>query len=503
VSIAVPRPIRTDPDPPLRVRRRADGLLRTIIVGAGEAGRTIARDLTRSPDFGLHAIGFVDDDVTKKRVAGLPVLGTTEFIADIAGLNRVDVAVIAIPSMPPAKIRSMVRKATAAGLLVRFLPSFANALERDARLEDLRKLRVGDLLGRHEVHVTSPAARSVVKSKSVLITGAGGSIGSELAAQIRGFEPSRLFLLDHDETNLHRLQLSLDGHGLLDDDSLAVADIRDRARIDHIFQKVKPDVVFHAAAHKHLPLLERHPTEAVKSNVLGTEHLVGAAIATGVERFILISTDKAADPTSVLGATKRMAELLLQARTGRGTSFASVRFGNVLGSRGSLLSVLTEQLVRGEEVTVTHPEVTRYFMTLEEAAGLVIEAASMANNGEIFILDMGQPVRVVDLVHRLATQVHLEEDEVPIRFTGLRPGEKLDESLAAFSESLTATAHEAISVVLPEPVAPGFEDMLVELRAAAEGNDDEETIRILRNAVPGYKSTSTEPPSPTPYPDWY
>jgi FlaA1/EpsC-like NDP-sugar epimerase len=503
MSLTVPGPIRADSEPSLRVRRRPDGLLRTIIVGAGEAGRTIARDLSRAPDFGLLAIGFIDDDLTKKRVAGLPILGTTDFIDDIARLNHVDVAVIAIPSLPPAKIRSMARKAAAAGVLVRFLPSFANALERDARLEDLRKLRVGDLLGRHEVHVTRPAARAVVKAKCVLITGAGGSIGSEIASQIRDFEPSRLFLLDHDETNLHRLQLSLDGHGLLDDDSLAVADIRDRARIHHIFQKVRPDIVFHAAAHKHLPLLERHPTEAVKSNVLGTENLVDASIAAGVERFILISTDKAADPTSVLGATKRMAELLLQARTGRGTSFASVRFGNVLGSRGSLLTVVKEQIARGEEVTVTHPEATRYFMTIEEAAGLVIEAGSMADAGEIFILDMGQPVRVVDLVRRLATQVHLEEDEVTIRFTGLRPGEKLDESLAAFSESLTATAHEAISVVLPEPAAPDFEDLLVELRAAAEGNDDAATINVLQRAVTGYRSTPSEQPSPTPYPDWY
>jgi FlaA1/EpsC-like NDP-sugar epimerase len=502
VSITLPPPPQpTSAEPPLRLKRRPDGLLRTVIVGAGEAGCTIARDLRRAPSFGLHTIGFIDDDTSKEQAEGLPVLGTMDDIDQIARLHHIDVAVIAIPSLPTDTIRVMARRAAAAGALVRFLPSFANALERDARLEDLRKLRVADLLGRHEVHVTSEAARAVVTSKCVLITGAGGSIGSELAAQIRGFEPSRLILLDHDETNLHKLQLSLDGHGLLDDDSLAVADIRDGVRLRYIFEKMRPDVVFHAAAHKHLPLLERHPTEAVKSNVIGTQNLVEAALATGVERFILISTDKAADPTSVLGATKRTAELLLQSRANRGTLFGSVRFGNVLGSRGSLLSVVTEQLVRGEEVTITHPEVTRYFMTIEEAVGLVIEAASMACDGEIFILDMGKPVRVVDLVHRVATQVHI--DQFPIRYTGLRPGEKLDESLSSFSESLGPTMHDAISVVVPEPVDPGFDELLADLRGAAETNDDAATIRALQRAVPGYHSFAVEQPAPSLYPDWY
>jgi FlaA1/EpsC-like NDP-sugar epimerase len=503
VSITLP-PLREKEDPPpLRSKRRPDGLLRTVIVGAGEAGRMIARDLRRAPDFGLQPIGFIDDDGSKKRIDGLPVLGTIDLLGDVAQVNLVDVVVIAIPSLRPADIRSMARRAAAAGVSVRFLPSFANALERDARLEDLRRLDLGDLLGRREVHVTGPGARTVVASKCVLVTGAGGSVGSELAAQIRGFGPSRLVLLDHDETNLHKLQMTLDGHGLLDDDSLAVADIRDRRRMMHIFNRVKPDVVFHAAAHKHLPLLERHPTEAAKSNVLGTENLVDAALATGVGRFILISTDKAADPTSVLGATKRMAELLLQARTNRGTSFASVRFGNVLGSRGSLLSVVAEQIASGEAVTVTHPDVTRYFMTLEEAAGLVIEAASMAQDGEIFILDMGEPVRIVDLVRRLATQVHLSDSDVPIRFTGLRPGEKLDESLSAFSESLIATAHPGISVVSPHPASRSFDHLLRELRIAAEDNDDEGTINVLRAAVSGYRTVAVEQAVPSPYPDWY
>jgi len=501
VSLTVPR--ETEALPPLRTTRRPDRLLRALIVGAGEAGRTIARDLRRSPGFGLVPIGFADDDASKKRIDGLNVLGGTDLLGNVAMANLVDVVVIAIPSLSPTKIRSMVRRAAAAGVSVRFLPSFANALERDARLEDLRHLRVNDLLGRGEMHVTGPRARAVVSGKRVLVTGAGGSIGSELALQLRSFGPSRLVLLDHDETNLHGLQMTLDGHGLLDDDSLVVADIRDRRRVLHTFEQVKPDVVFHAAAHKHLPLLERHPTEAVKSNVMGTENLVDAALATGVGRFILISTDKAADPVSVLGATKRMAELLLQSRTGRGTSLASVRFGNVLGSRGSLLTMVARQIASGEAVTVTHPDATRYFMTIEEAAGLVIEASSMASQGEIFILDMGQPVRIVDLVRRYAAQVHLDEDDVSIRFTGLRPGEKLDETLSAFSESLTPTDNDAISVVHPQPVGPEFEQLLEDLRYAAENNDDGATLKVLREAIPEYRPMLAEQPAPSPYPDWY
>jgi FlaA1/EpsC-like NDP-sugar epimerase len=252
------------------------------------------------------------------------------------------------------------------------------------------------------MHVVSHAAAAMIKDRTVLVTGAGGSIGSELCRQVFGFGPSRLIMLDHDESNLHRLQLELWGEALLDSDDCVVADIRDRRRLDQIFSDVKPDIVFHAAAHKHLPLLERHPCEAVKSNVAGTENVLWAALRHQAERFILISTDKAADPTSVIGATKRLAELLVQQEAGGGTHVAAVRFGNVLGSRGSLLTVLAEQIGRGQPITVTHPDMTRFFMTIEEAAGLVIEAARMAEQGEVFVLDMGEPVRIVDVAQSFA-----------------------------------------------------------------------------------------------------
>ncbi len=331
-------------------RRRADKLSgrRTLIIGAGEAGRVLARDLKRAPEYGLLPIGFLDDDPTKVRTVGLPVLGATTDLVIIAARYAADVAIVAIPSLEPGGIRRLAEAASAAGVSVRYLPSFGAALERDARISDLRRLRVDRLLGRQEMRVVRTASRAVVEGKRVLVTGAGGSIGSELCRQIKAFGPAALYMLDHDESNLHRLQMHLDGQALLESDELIIADIRDGQRIKQLCADLRFQVIFHAAAHKHLPLLEMHPCEGIKSNVLGTKHLVEAAAATGVERFILISTDKAADPISILGASKRVAELIVQAHSGGYTRFASVRFGNVLGSRGSFLSVLSEQIENGE-----------------------------------------------------------------------------------------------------------------------------------------------------------
>ena len=326
---------RIAPEP--RVRSAA---LRSLLIGAGEAGRTMAHALRRVPEYGLAPIGFLDDNPHRRQVAGLPVLGSISDMADVAVANDVDVALVTIPSLSPRRIAAIAARAHSVGLMVRYLPSFGAALERDARISDLRRLRVDRLLGRQEMHVVRTASRAVIEGKRVLVTGAGGSIGSELCRQIKGFGPASLHMLDHDESNLHRLQMQLDGQALLDSDELIIADIRDGERIKQLCAELDFQVIFHAAAHKHLPLLERHPCEGIKSNVLGTKHLVEAAVATGVERFILISTDKAADPISILGASKRVAELIVQAHSGGFTRFASVRFGNVLGSRGSFLSVL-------------------------------------------------------------------------------------------------------------------------------------------------------------------
>jgi FlaA1/EpsC-like NDP-sugar epimerase len=479
--------------------------MRTIIIGAGEAGRTLARDLRRTPEYGLSPIGFLDDSPIKKVAAGLPVYGRVSDLVAIAAAYAVDVAIVAIPSLGPQAVRTLAESASTAGVSVRYLPSFGAALERDARISDLRRLRVDRLLGRQELHVVRTASRAVVEGKRVLVTGAGGSIGSELCRQIKAFGPASLHMLDHDESNLHRLQMQLDGKALLDSDELLIADIRDGDRIRQLCADLRFEVIFHAAAHKHLPLLERHPCEGVKSNVLGTKHLVEAAVATGVEHFILISTDKAADPISVLGASKRVAEMIVQAHAGGFTRFASVRFGNVLGSRGSFLSVLSEQIENGEDVTVTHPDVTRFFMTVEEAVGLVIEAASMAELGETFVLDMGEPVRIVDLVHNYAAQFNLREGDFKINFTGLRGGEKLNEALFSENEERLRTDHPRIWATRPAPPEGDLDELLARLIGAAAMNRSDVVRRHLGELLPAFAKSPvlSTPAQAAPYPDGF
>lgn len=479
------------------------GALRSLIIGAGAAGQAMARALRRAPEYRLHPVGFLDDDMSRRQIAGLRVLGRIADISTVARHTNADVALLTIPSLPPRRIKQIAQLAQATGLMVRYLPSFVAALERDLTVSDLRSVRVDSLLGRDEVHVIRLSSRLVVAGRRVLVTGAGGSIGNELCRQIDGFDPAALYLLDHDESNLHRLQLRLRGHGLLDTDDIIIADIRDRRRVRQIFADLRPEVVFHAAAHKHLPLLERYPCEGVKSNVAGTRNLVEAAVETGAERFILISTDKAVDPSSVLGATKRIAEMICRHYAGRGTAMASVRFGNVLGSRGSLLSVLRSQIERGEVVTVTHPDATRFFMTVEEAVGLVLEAAVMAGDGEVFVLDMGSPVRILDLVHNFAGQLHIAPGDVPIRFTGLRPGEKLDETLVGEHEERAPTPHPKIwHTQQLEPAPPDLLRRLAGLCSAASRNDPAETRRQLAALVPGYlPSDGGRCVDQAPYPD--
>lgn len=477
-------------------------LMRTLIVGAGVAGRALARDLEAAPQFGLQPVGFVDDDPTKQQVTSYPVLGTLDRVAEIALRENIDVVVMAIPALDHEVFTKVAQGAAAAGASVRYLPSFVAALERRVVGSDMRWLDIGQLIGRDEVHVVSTAAAEIVRDKVVLVTGAGGSIGSELCRQVFGFDPKRLIMLDHDESNLHRLQLELWGEGLLDSDDCCVADIRDRVRIDQVFADVKPDVVFHAAAHKHLPLLERHPCEAVKSNIVGTENVLWAALKHSADRFILISTDKAADPSSVLGATKRMAELLVQQEVGGHTKVASVRFGNVLGSRGSLLTVLAEQINSGLPVTVTHPDMTRFFMTIEEAAGLVLEAARLAEGGEVFVLDMGEPVRILDIVQSFAHLLH--RHDVQIKFTGMRPGEKLNEALFSEQERPVRTQHPRIFRTEASPPARGFHHMLRTLYHAAESNDRDAVRASLRALLPEYRPVvPAAPAQAAPYPDDY
>ncbi len=476
--------------------------LPTLVLGAGQAGRELVRGLRTAPEYGLDPIAFLDDDRRLRNVSGLPVLGRLDDIATVAAKVGARAAVVSIPSLPSERIAELIEQSARANLLVRHLPSFLAAVERTMRVSDLSGVRVERLLGRDEVHVVSDRVPGLIRSRRVLVTGAGGSIGSELCRQVRRFNPAALYMLDHDESNLHSLHLELAGSGLLDNDDIIVADIRDRARLEQIFAETRPDLVLHAAAHKHLPLLERHPCEGVKTNVIGTQHLVDLAIKYGTSRFVLISTDKAADPSSVLGATKRLAEVIVQASAGYQTTMSSVRFGNVLGSRGSLLSVLANQVANGHAITITHPDVTRFFMTIEEAAGLVLEAAVLAEYAETFVLDMGEPVGIVDLVEKYAAAIYLPE--VRIKFTGLRPGEKLNEKVFSDAEVRVPTAHPKVWATHATVVPPNLNEMLDELAVAANQNDSVRTVALLLQMLPDYvpaKHMVTPASVGAPYPD--
>jgi FlaA1/EpsC-like NDP-sugar epimerase len=339
------------------------------------------------------------------------------------------------------------------------------------------------LLGTNDDFRISRRGRDVVRGNTVLITGAGGSIGSELARQVHRLEPARLFLLDHDESALHALALELTGNGLFEDDTVILCDIRDEVRVARLFARVRPDLILHAAAHKHLPLLERYPAEGVKTNVFGTATLIAQAVAAGVSRFVNVSTDKAARPTSVLGATKRLAEMVVSEHAGRGTDVASVRFGNVLGSRGSFLPGLMAQVEAGRPITVTDPDVTRFFMSIPQAAKLVIEAAAMATNGETYVLDMGRPVRILDLVERYLEVTGLAHPGFV--FTGLRPGEKLHEELLDDAEADRPTVHRKISCVRPRGRGALTACQSLPLLSRLVGAGDDHEIRtLLMSLVP-------------------
>ncbi len=350
------------------------------------------------------------------------------------------------------------------------------------------------LLGRPVDIEVSPLGRNVVRGNTVLVTGAGGSIGSELARQVSRLNPGRLFLLDHDESTLHALQVELTGHGLLNDDRVVLCDIRDRSVLRRLFSTIRPDLVLHAAAHKHLPLLERYPAEGVKTNVFGTANLVAEAVAAGVTRFVNVSTDKAARPTSVLGATKRLAELLVAEQAGQATAVASVRFGNVLGSRGSFLHSLAAQVRTGAPITITDPDVTRFFMTIPQAARLVIEAAAMADRGETYVLDMGEPIRIVDLVRRYLDITGSPDPGVV--FTGLRPGEKLHEELLDAAETGVRTRHAQISCVRPRAARRrSIGAHLPLLQSVVDDGDANELRRLIMSLLPATDDTTRFTPA--------
>ena len=434
-------------------RPDVEGCKNTIVFGAGEGGDQIIKAMLLDPESKYFPVALLDDDPIKasREIHGVRVRGTREDLAAVANARLAETLLIAVPTANAALIKDLTGRAREVGLEVRVLPSAADLVGK-MTLADVRPPTVDDLLGRDPVEIDLESVVDYIRGKRVLITGAGGSIGSELSRQVRGFGPSELYLLDRDESALHGLQLSMEGRALLDTDMLVVANIRERDRMVELFDRYKPEVVFHTAALKHLTLLENHPEEGMKTNALGTKNLLDAAAANGVERFVNISTDKAADPTSVLGATKLAAErLTAQMALDTGLPYVSVRFGNVLGSRGSVLPTFLGQIEQGRPLTVTDPGVTRFFMTIPEAVRLVVQAGAIGSPGEVMILDMGQPVKIVDLAQQL---IDMLSPNTKIEFTGLRPGEKMHEVLISNAESGEAKIHPRISHTMGDPSSP-------------------------------------------------
>jgi len=441
----------------VQIRRSSDGAP-VLVFGAGSGGYEAAQVLMADPESGLNPVAFLDDDPAKRnlRVLGRRVVGGREAIARVAADFGADTLLIAMPSADRATIAEVAREARQAGLRVLILPRMVKYLDEAFDISNIRPIRFADFLGRSEARIDSEEVAAVLGGKRVLVTGAGGSIGSELCTAVTRFHPEALFMLDRDENALHRLQLQMEGRALLDSDSLIVASIRDATAVRRVMERCRPDVVFHAAALKHLTLLERFPDEAMKTNVRGTRNVLEAAAAAGVERFVNISTDKAADPRCVLGYTKRIAELMTA--TFRAPMVGvSVRFGNVLGSQGSVIPTLERQIRLGGPVTITHPEVDRYFMTIEEAVQLVLQAGAVGEPGEVLVLDMGEPVRIVDLARELIAELD-PGVEIDFEFTGLRPGEKLSEVLVGEGEQVLRRPHDLITAYAAPPGDLGLID---------------------------------------------
>ncbi|WP_262347399.1 nucleoside-diphosphate sugar epimerase/dehydratase [Nocardioides dongxiaopingii] len=450
---------------------------RVLIVGAGEAGNDLVRSMLHDPQHTWRPVGFLDDDPRKRhlRLRGVPVLGTTAQLAETAARLEVGTVVLALPSADADTISRLRLAATRAGLGVKVLPANTQLLSDQVGIRDLRDINLTDVLGRHQLDTDVDAIADYLRGRRVLVTGAGGSIGAELCRQIHRYAPAELMMLDRDESALHAVQLSIHGRALLDTDEVILCDIRDEAAVNQLFLARRPEVVFHAAALKHLPMLEQYPAEAVKTNVIGTRIVLDAAVRVGVTTFVNVSTDKAANPCSVLGYSKRIAERITaqRAEIAAGT-FLSVRFGNVLGSRGSVLTSFAKQISEGGPVTVTDPQVTRFFMTIEEACQLVIQAAAIGNPGEALVLDMGEPVLILDVARQLIEQFGTPVDIV---YTGLREGEKLHEDLFGDDEprDLRPT-HPMVSHV---PVPAIDEEEITSLPTLGAADDVRRSMALL------------------------
>jgi FlaA1/EpsC-like NDP-sugar epimerase len=418
------------------------GAKRVLVVGAGNAGVMVVREMQRNPHLGLVAVGFLDDDPVKqgKTILGVKVLGRLEAVAKCATESGAQEVIIALPTAPGTVVRGIAERCREVALTTRVIPGVFELLDGKVSVNRLRSVEISDLLRRAQVPIDA-LPRDYIRGRTVLVTGAGGSIGSELCRQVARDQPRKLIVLGHGENSIFDVQHHLkDAYPALEIVPV-IADVRNRARLDQVFAQVRPEVVFHAAAHKHVPLMEDNPQEAITNNVFGTRNIVDCAVAFDVDRLVMISTDKAVAPMNLMGASKRLAEIIVRrAAESRSRRFAVVRFGNVLGSRGSVVPLFKAQIERGGPLTVTHPEMRRFFMTIPEAVHLVLEAGGQAKGGELFVLNMGEPVRIVDLARDLIELSGLGRDDIPITFSGLRSGEKLDERLWEEGAAVTPTS---------------------------------------------------------------
>ena len=477
-------------------RRRVEAGRRALIVGAGAAGEMIVKELLGHPQLGLNPVGFLDDDQSKHghRLNDLPVFGPVTSLAKIVLGHEIDEVVIAMPRAPGPLVREIVRAALEVGVKTRTVPGMYDIISGKVTVASLRQVEIQDLLRREPIQTDLDQVRVLATGETVLVTGAGGSIGSELCRQLARLEPAQILLLGHGENSIFDVLAELSDRFPSVTTVPIVADVRDRERLRHVFEQYRPYSVFHAAAHKHVPLMEGNVAEAVTNNVLGTRNVAELSAECGVEHLVLISTDKAVRPTNIMGATKRVAEQIVQEiAEAHERKFVAVRFGNVLGSRGSVVPTFLRQIQAGGPVTVTHPEMRRYFMTIPEAVQLVLQAGAIGRGGEVFVLDMGEPVKVLDLATDLIRLSGLEVgSDIEIRFSGTRPGEKLYEELFFDSESAIPTDHPKVlrakNGVLPLGLAAAIEQLV---EVSQKGRPDDEIRELLGRLVPNFSLAAT------------
>ncbi|MBI4197343.1 MAG: polysaccharide biosynthesis protein [Deltaproteobacteria bacterium] len=469
---------------------------KVLIFGAGDAGEMIVRDIKNNNFYQYEPIGFIDDDPTKvgQSIHRIPVLGTRKNLAKIVAERSPDEILIAISKMSPSKIRELVKILEPYKIPIKTLPNLRDVLDGKISVGQIRNLSLEDLLDRAPVNLDSEPVRHLIEGKRVLVTGAGGSIGSELCRQIMTLKPRSLILVERHENSLYEIEQDLLRQAQLPPSRIhpLVADVTDHTLIHRLFEQLRPQIVFHAAAHKHVPLMESHPCEAVKNNVAGTRTVAEAAARHGAERFILISSDKAVNPSSVMGATKKIAELFIQQMDRRyPTVFASVRFGNVIGSNGSVIPRFIKQIEEGGPVTITHEEMRRYFMLIPEAVHLVLHATALAHKGDVFVLEMGEQIKVLELARNLIRLTgYLPDTEIPISFIGHRPGEKLYEELVGKDESIKPSGIE--NIMLVESSAPMNHHLLMnkirEFEEIAQAGDSETLLQLFADLIPTFKS---------------